>query len=58
MKRRFLVAATALLMSAGVYAQDIIKLDSPVLDVFNFSYLGLNGTVSSKLPSGIRSRWS
>lgn len=46
MKRRFLVAATALLMSAGVYAQDVIKLDSPVLDVFNFSYLGLNGTAS------------
>lgn len=46
MKRRFLIMATALLMTAGVSAQEEIYLDSPVLDVFNYSYLGLNGTAS------------
>ena len=46
MKRRFLAVAAALLMATGVKAQDDILLDSPVLDVFNFSYLSLNGTAS------------
>ena len=46
MKRRFLIVAAALLMSAGVNAQEEIQLDSPVLDGFNFSNLGLNGTAS------------
>ncbi len=46
MKRRFLIVAAALLMSAGVNAQEEISLDSPVLDGFNFSNLGLNGTAS------------
>lgn len=46
MKRKILIVATALLMTFGAKAQDEITLDSPTLDGFNFSYMGLYGTAS------------
>ncbi len=46
MKHKILIVTTALLMTFGARAQDEITLDSPTLDGFNFSYLGLYGTAS------------